>query len=191
MNHKPLSLKARAIALLAQREHSPSELRRKLLRIENDRRRQESVREGKESIDDGSTSAAPELVDELLSWLQAQGYLDESRFVESRLHARASRFGNSRIKQELAQHRLSLNAEQWQTLKATELERARQVWRRKFGLSAEVDAELDADGQSDVAAPSGAELAAMRAKQGRFLVQRGFAPEVIRQVLRGGSAGED
>jgi len=191
MNHKPLSLKARAIALLAQREHSPSELRRKLLRIENERRRQESMREGKASVDDDSTSAAPELVDELLSWLQAQGYLDESRFVESRLHARASRFGNSRIKQELAQHRLSLNAEQWQTLKATELERARQVWRRKFGLSAEVDAELDADGQSDVAAPSGAELAAMRAKQGRFLVQRGFAPEVIRQVLRGGSAGED
>ncbi|ALT78732.1 regulatory protein RecX [Paucibacter sp. KCTC 42545] len=191
MNHKPLSLKARAIALLAQREHSPSELRRKLLHIENERRRQESMREGKESVDDDSTSAAPELVDELLSWLQAQGYLDESRFVESRLHARASRFGNSRIKQELAQHRLSLNAEQWQTLKATELERARQVWRRKFGLSAEVDAELDADGQSDVAAPSGAELAAMRAKQGRFLVQRGFAPEVIRQVLRGGSAGED
>jgi len=189
MNHKPLSLKARAIALLAQREHSPSELRRKLLRIENERRRQESMREGKASVDDDSTSAAPELVDELLSWLQAQGYLDESRFVESRLHARASRFGNSRIKQELAQHRLSLSAEQWQTLKATELERARQVWRRKFGLSADIDAELDAE--SDAAAPSGAELAAMRAKQGRFLVQRGFAPEVIRQVLRGGSAGED
>ena len=72
MNHKPLSLKARAIALLAQREHSPSELRRKLLRIENERRRQESLREGKEVGDDGSQHAAPELVDELLSWLQAQ-----------------------------------------------------------------------------------------------------------------------
>lgn len=188
MNHKPLSLKARAIALLAQREHSPSELRRKLLRIEHDRRRQEGLRESEDMADEDSRDAAPQVVDDLLTWLQAQGYLDEGRFVESRLHARASRFGNSRIKQELAQHRLSLNAEQWQTLKATELDRARQVWRRKFGAAAELDAKADSDGAS----PNGPELAAMRAKQGRFLVQRGFAPEVIRQVLRGSSsAGED
>ena len=102
----------------------------------------------------------------MLVWLQAQGYLDESRFVESRVHARAARYGNRRIQQELSQHGLSLDAEAQARLKDSELERAREVWRRKFGGAAPEDASA-------------------RAKQTRFLVGRGFSSEVVRRVLRG------
>ena len=50
-------------------------------------------------------------------------------------------------------------------LQATEVDRAREVWRKKFG-------EPAAD-------------AAGRAKQMRFLASRGFSPEAIRRVVRG------
>ena len=49
------------------------------------------------------------------------------------------------------------------SLRGTEVERARDVWRRKFGM-------LPSD-------------AAQRAKQARFLAARGFGGEVIRRVL--------
>ena len=113
----------------------------------------------------------------MLGWLQAQTYLSEERFVESRLHARASRFGASRIKQELAQHGLSLDAEHLERLKDSELDRARGVWERKFGAIGPPSAGKT-QGQSHEA------LAGARAKQTRFLVQRGFAPELIRKLLR-------
>jgi len=188
---KPLSLKARAIALLAQREHSISELRRKLLRMERERLRKEQAAasefgtgpmsdEGEQDGQDAPPQIA-EAVEALLVWLQAHSYLSEERFVESRLHARASRFGASRIKQELAQHGLSLDAEHLERLKDSELARARGVWERKFGASFAAIGPPSADktlGQSHAA------LAAARAKQTRFLLQRGFAPELIRKLLR-------
>ena len=114
---------------------------------------------------DHPISAAAE-VDDLLQSLQEQGYLDEARFIDSRVHARARRFGSLRIKQELAQHGLSLSAENQAELKSTEFERARAVWQRKF----------DAQAPDDAAA---------RAKQVRFLMARGFGSDVIRRVLRG------
>jgi regulatory protein len=109
-------------------------------------------------------NSATRRVDEVLAWLRAHHYLSEERFVESRIHARASRYGNLRIRQELAQHKLALSAEAAQVLKESEQERALEVWRRKFG-------EAPAD-------------AAQRARQSRFLAQRGFSPEVIGRVMR-------
>lgn len=188
---KPLSLKARAIALLAQREHSVSELRRKLLRMERDRLRKEQAAVGEfgttpmsdEGEQDGhdAPSQIAEAVETLLVWLQAHSYLSEARFVESRLHARASRFGASRIKQELAQHGLSLDAEHLERLKISELERARGVWERKFGARF---GDIDPPSAGKSLDQSHAALAAARAKQTRFLVQRGFAPDLIRKLLR-------
>jgi len=170
---KPLSLKMRAIGLLSQREHSLSEMRRKLLRISHDMARAQA-REGAVAGDapadeveeaDAQQSSASAEIEMLLDWLQAQGYLSEARFVESRVHARAQRYGNLRIKQELAQHGLSLDADAQETLKASELARARAVWQRKFGGHVPEDQ-------------------AARARQARFLVARGFASEVVRRVLR-------
>jgi len=155
----PLSLKARALQWLSQREHSRLELRRKLLRAARQR--------DAEAATEGAEPAAPgPEVDALLDWLAANRYLSEARFVESRVHARSARFGNRRILQELAQHGTELDAGTAEQLKASELGRARAVWQRKFG-----------------AAPA-ADVAA-RAKQMRFLAGRGFSAEVIRRVIRG------
>ncbi|HEX6703214.1 MAG TPA: regulatory protein RecX [Albitalea sp.] len=151
----PLSLKARALALLAQRDHSELELRRKLLR---------HARSAASADEEETHDKSARDVDAVVAWLHANRYFSEERFVESRIHARASRYGNLRIRQELAQHGLSLPAPAAQALKDNELERATEVWRRKFGAPA-----ADAAG---------------RARQSRFLAQRGFSPEVISRVLR-------
>lgn len=174
MARGPLSLKARAIGLLAQREQSRTELRRKLLRIERQqraRRAEAAQAQGPVDVETDATCADVEgtseaAVDALLDALAADGYLDEARFVESRVNLRARRFGAQRIQQELAQHGLRLDIEQQAALRATELERAREVWQRRFG----------ADPSRDVAE---------RARQSRFLLARGFAPEVVRRLLRG------
>ena len=151
----PLSLKARALQWLAQREHSRVELRRKLLRAA--RRR--------DADQPDAPDPGPE-IDALLDWLTAHRHLSEARFVESRVHARSQRFGNRRIAQELAQHGVALDAGMAEELKGSEIGRARAVWSRKFGPTPPADA-------------------ASRARQMRFLAGRGFSVEVIRRVVRG------
>ena len=147
------SLKARALQCLAQREHSRSELRRKLLRHAQ-----------ADPSGDETACTTPTCVDALLDWLEAHRYLSEERFVESRVHARESRFGNLRIRQELAQHQLTLSPTAEQGLKDSEFARARDVWSRRFAGGGTTPAE--------------------RAKQARFLIGRGFSAEVVRRVLR-------
>lgn len=119
------SLKARALGWLAQREHSRSELRRKLLR----RARADAAAQPP------AADPAP-AVDELLDWLEAHDYLSAARFAESRLNARAARHGAERIRRELARHGVALPADALQALRETELARARAVWQRKFGAAA-------------------------------------------------------
>lgn len=145
-----LSLKGRALRLLSMREHSRLELARKLAEHEQ----------------------VPGELAQALDDLQAKGFISEARVMESVLNRRAPRLGASRIRQELQAKGLDgeLVAQAMATLKGTELERARQVWQRKFD-------QPPAD-------------AAQRAKQSRFLAARGFGGEVIRKVLAGG-AGED
>lgn len=153
----PISLKARALGWLAQREQSVAELRRKLLRVA------QRARAGLDSDETALADVASE-VDAVIEWLLANRHLSEERFVESRIHARAARYGNQRIRQELAQHGLGISGEAAQALKDSELARAAAVWRRKFGAP-----------PVDVAE---------RARQSRFLAQRGFSAEVISRVLR-------
>ena len=147
------SLRARALQCLAQREHSRAELRRKLL---------SHVHADAASEADDAGAAAQ--VDAALDWLEANKYLSPERFVESRVHARAARFGNLRIHQELAQHDLALSPDAAQALRSNELERARAVWSRKFS--------------------AGPVSAAERGKQMRFLAGRGFSAELIGQLMR-------
>ncbi|MFP5392042.1 MAG: recombination regulator RecX [Gammaproteobacteria bacterium] len=117
----PLSLKARALRYLSQREHSRLELARKLARYAG---------EG----DD---------IDALLDFLEKNKWLSQERFSESLVHRRASRFGNSRIVAELQQH--GIQGEALQDIKSelndTELARAADIWERKFGKVAEDAAE--------------------------------------------------
>jgi regulatory protein len=163
MPRHALSLKAKALSLIAQREHSPMELRRKLL-AHIDRQARAAA-----AATPGAEAAAPppdeRPIDELLEWLAAKDLLNTSRFIETRVTARAGRFGNLRIRQELAQHGLEADDETVAGLKTSELTRARAVWAKRFGAPA-------AD-------------AAARARQMRFLAARGFNAEVIRRVVRG------
>jgi regulatory protein len=139
-----LSLKGRALKLLAGREHSRRELERKLAPHETE----------------------PGQLKTALDELQARGFIDEQRVVDSLLHRRSARLGAGRIKQELQAKGLDAErvAVAVASLKASEVERAREVWRRKFG-------ELPQD-------------AAQRAKQARFLAARGFGGETIQRVLK-------
>jgi regulatory protein len=162
---QPLSLKARALALLAQREQSISEIRRKLLRHLRATSQPASAGVLAAEVDPIPVEDDGEArVDEVIDWLRANNYLSEERFVESRVNARAGRYGNLRIRQELAQHGVVMTPEAAQALKDSELERAMEVWRKKF-------AHPPAD-------------AAEKARHARFLSQRGFSPDVISKVLR-------
>ncbi len=186
------TLKSRALQWLAQREHSRAELRRKLVahvqRTERDEQRHRAPSADATTEDAGAdpaTSAAQRVADPaaraaaieaLLDWLEAQRFLSDERFVESRVHARIDRFGNARIRGELAQHRVALSPDAERRLRESEFERARALWLRKYAGTA-----------TD---PAG------RARQSRFLAGRGFGAEVISRVLReaarapGGTEGQ-
>ena len=143
------SLKGRALRLLSQREHSRQELERKLRPFEE----------------------VPGELAQALDFLQAKDFINEQRVLESVVNRRASKLGASRVKQELQAKGLDPQAvsDALQGLRETEVERAREVWRKKFGQPA-----LDAN---------------ERAKQMRFLLTRGFAAEAVRRVVSG--ADED
>jgi len=169
MKQPAASLQARALDWLARREHSRSELRRKLLRV--------ALRpplgagasaEQEGSVDDASAAEAAARVEQLLDMLQAKGLLSEERFIESRLRVRAPAMGIRRIQLELARHGLKLPPQPLQQLRDSELQRAAQLWRRRFGATAQDPRE--------------------RARQMRFLAGRGFSGDVIRQVLTGAAA---
>ena len=138
-----LSLKGRALRLLAAREHSRTELERKLKLHEE----------------------TPGQLTQVLDDLQARDFISEARVVESVINRRAGRFGALRIKYELLNKGLGAEAVAGavESLKRSELERARDIWRKKF----------------DGLAPDAAD----RTKQMRFLAARGFGGDVIRRVV--------
>jgi regulatory protein len=159
MKRPPPSLQARALGWLAQREQSRGELRRKLLRAAL----QPAAGTDAAADVDGSVAEAETKVEQLLDQLQAKGLLSDERFIESRVRVRAPALGTRRIQMELARHGLKLPAQPLQLLRDSELERANQLWQRRFGAPAQDQRE--------------------RARQMRFLAGRGFSAEVIRRVL--------
>ncbi len=107
------SLRARALKLLARREHTRAELARKLSVHTEDPAELESV------LDD----------------FERRGWLSERRVVEQMVHTRRSRFGARRIERDLLAKGVSGEAVAvaMSDLKGGELEAAREVWRKKFG----------------------------------------------------------
>lgn len=162
MNHKPalqstappgsgkvgfaLSLKGRALRLLSGREQSRAELERKLRTHEEE----------------------PGQLEAVLNELEAKDFISPTRVIESVINRRQAKMGASRIKRELQGKGLDADtvAKAMDGLKATELERAREVWRKKF------DSKTNA-GSSP----------AEKAKQMRFLAARGFGADAIRRVV--------
>jgi regulatory protein len=145
LSKQTISLKSRALKLLASRERSRAEVKRKLAEFEEE----------------------PGQLAQLLDELQAKGFLDDARAASSHAARRGQKLGSARVLQELKARGLQGVAieEAKADLKSTELERAREVWRKKFGAPAHEASE--------------------RAKQMRFLVTRGFSAEIIRRIVTG------
>ena len=141
----PTSLKGRALRLLSGREYSRGELERKLASHEEE----------------------PGTLARALDELQARDFINEQRVIDSVVHRRSPKLGTQRIRQELQAKGLEPEAvaQAVSALRDTEVDRAREVWRKKFG-SPPVDA-------------------AERAKQMRFLATRGFGGDAIRKVVAG------
>lgn len=151
MGFDQISLKGRALRLLAGREHSRAELQRKLRAHETE----------------------PGELARALDELEAKGFINEQRVLESVVHRRAARLGASRVRQELQAKGLNPEtvAQAVADLQGTEQARAHEVWRKKFGEPPRDAADIG--------------------KQMRFLLTRGFSADVVRRVVRGASAFTD
>ena len=150
VSKKPeLSLHTRAMKYLVRREHSRAELHAKLLL--------------KATPDDN--------VDKVLDDLAARGWLSDFRAVEQLVRLRRNRFGMQRIAYELRQKGIGedLINDALPQMRDTELEAARSIWQRKFGIAPE-DAKD-------------------KARQVRFMQSRGFMPDVIFKILQGADDG--
>ena len=114
MPKRGVSLRERALAMLARREHTRAELTRKL----------------------SPHCEAPEQLEQLLDALVARGWLSEARFAESRANALARKFGSRKIEYDLKSRGVSdevIERTLAQT-QAQELENCRAAWQRKFGV---------------------------------------------------------
>jgi regulatory protein len=145
VSRPPLSLKARAVGYLSRREHSRAELARKL----------------------APHAESPEQLEQLLDALERENWLSNQRFADSLLHRRGSRYGAARVIQEAKTHQLGSEqlGELRDRLRESEPERAREVWRKRFGTPPATPEE--------------------RAKQIRFMMARGFSRSVIGKVIQG------
>ncbi|MBE0620684.1 MAG: recombination regulator RecX [Burkholderiales bacterium] len=114
MSKREISLRERALAMLARREHTRVEMTRKL----------------------SPHTESPEQIEQLLDALAARGWLSETRFAESRANALARKFGSRKIEYDLKSRGVSAEVVE-QTLERTsaqELDNCRAVWLRKFGV---------------------------------------------------------
>jgi regulatory protein len=139
-------LRERALRLLARREHSRAEITRKL----------------------GAAGFAIEDIAPLLDEFEQKNWLSDQRFAESYVADHRARAGSVKLAYDLRQRgvRDDVIEAVLGDNRDSELERAREVWNKKFG-SAPADASE-------------------KARQMRFMQSRGFAPAVIRRVLLGG-----
>ena len=141
---EPSDLRERALRLLARREHSRSELARKL----------------------EQTGFAQHDIEALLDEFEEKKWLSDRRFAESYVADHRARAGSVKLAYDLRQRGVSdtiieaaLNEN-----RDSELERAREVWKKKFGFAPASMAE--------------------KARQMRFLQSRGFGADIIRRIVK-------
>ena len=125
-----------------------------------------------DELDEVAAAEADARVERLLDELAAAGWLSDARAAESLVSTKASRFGASRLRRMLAERGVDREAADaaLEQARATEFQRALEVWRRRFGEPA-----TDAPG---------------RARQQRFLLSRGFPAAIVRRIT-GGDLGLD
>jgi len=141
------SLRGRAVKLLSRRDHSRAELSEKLAPL-------------------GSSDE----INAVLDQLEQSGLLSDARAATAYVRGHAARFGAAKLRHSL--HARGISAELIQSTLAQpelsgELQRARELWQRKFGKQPVPDARDAKDW----------------ARQARFLQSRGFSVEIIRKLL--------
>ena len=178
----PVSLKGRALQLLALRDYSRQEMEQRLLRWLQAQHAKNALRASAEpdsdsdsdSDDSGSGLDADALLQqyrsaiaEVLDSMQDKGYLSDQRAAQAVAQRRASQFGVLRIQQELKTKGIApeLAQDLLDSLRGSEVVRAHAVWKKRFG---QLPATL-----------------AERSKQTRYLASRGFGADAVRAVLRG------
>lgn len=137
------SLRQRALEYLGKREYSAIELGQKLKHYA-------------EESDD---------IPALLADFKTRGWLSDARFTEQLINARKVKFGSNKVAHELREKGIAddLIIDAVSAMQETELERATEVWRKKFNQVATDRNEW--------------------AKQARFLQSRGFSFDTIKKVL--------
>ena len=121
MGFTTLSLKGRALRLLAQREHSRLELERKLAT----------------HVAEGEDLAA------VLDELESKDFINPERVAQSVAYRRGSKLGTARVVQEMRSKGLDDDTVRaaTQQLRATEWQRAHAIWRQRFGAPGETPQE--------------------------------------------------
>ncbi|NOS96411.1 MAG: recombination regulator RecX [Methylotenera sp.] len=149
MEFQPKSLRQRALDYLGKREYSYFELAQKL----------------KTYAEETEESTATEQIAAILDDFKVRGWLSDARFTEMLVHARKTKFGSARVANELREKGVAddLIASAVAEVKATELDNAREVCRKKYKTSPISREDW--------------------AKQARFLQSRGFGFDVIKKVL--------
>ncbi|HSH88101.1 MAG TPA: recombination regulator RecX [Methylophilus sp.] len=137
------SLRQRALEYLSKREYSAVELAQKLKAYASE-------------TDD---------IAALIADFKTRGWLSDARYTEQMVHARQAKFGIARVANELREKGIddSLVAEAVAKLQVNEVERAGEIWRKKFKAAPATREEW--------------------AKQARFLQSRGFTFDVIKNIL--------
>lgn len=140
---EPGELRERALRLLARREHSRAELVRKL----------------------GQVGFAHHDIGAVLDEFEEKKWLSDRRFAESWVADHRARAGSVKLAYDLRQRGVdeTIIEDMLSKNRDSELERAREVWQKKFGA-------LPAD-------------MAEKTRQMRFLQNRGFTTETIRKIL--------
>jgi regulatory protein len=110
-----------------------------------------------------------EQIEKVLSEFEKQGWLSDSRYAEALVRRRSQRYGMRRVTEELQRAGIeqSTISRLSQDLKDTEFERAHALWERKFGQISLEQKE--------------------RARQYRFLISKGFNPELVTRLISGHS----
>jgi regulatory protein len=172
------SLKARALRLLSQREHSRAELAKKLsdylsLQAKADRASNAHQHDQESKPTDPPGLSRELQIEAVLDDFEKRGWLSDARFAEALVRRRSERYGVRRIKDELQRAGVASDASAalLDGLKHTEFERAKELFERKFGNIAEDQK--------------------MRARQYRFLVSKGFNPEIVAKVIGGRQKGAE
>lgn len=109
---------------------------------------------------------SPEQLQALLDELERAGHLSEQRFVESMIRRRGARHGSRLVERELRERGVAgvVSEPLLRELAAGDAQRAMSIWQKRFGQPPQNLAE--------------------RARQQRFLAQRGFDAQTIAGVFR-------